>query len=957
MPFDLLRRLLRTIAMLYRSPRSVAGAWSFAGWLLIAAATVEAQLPLEPPATVALRDGPASVVLADLDRDGDLDAVFASGPDGTGGDIAWSPSDGVGGWGAVQTIDAAFAFAKDVVAADLDRDGDLDVAAVSFQNNRIAWWENLLGDGSSWSAARIISSSLDGAVALTAADIDRDGDLDLAACARLDNAILWFANDGSPGNGGWVSRQVNHAALPEATDLAIADLDRDGDLDIVAAARGEGQVVWYESDGTPEDGVGGDGTSWSRRTVALGLDAPRAVAVADLDRDGDVDVAVGTADAVTWVARDGGTWAAPVDLGTVAAPRHLEAVDLDRDGDRDLLTADLDEDRVVWWENALDVPAQTFIEHTIDATLDGARGVAAADVENDGDVDIVAGGFFADAVRWFEHDPIHRSASFEPIEVSTGAAFSAAAADLDHDGDLDVVAGTVWHERQGDTFVPRIFDVFGALDALAVGDLDHDGDLDVAGSTGGDLYWWQSDGTPADGVGGRLGTSWTRFTVSTGHARLEELSVVDLDGDGDLDLLASDLNGDEVLWWQSDGSPADEMGGDGNSWTERIVDATTESPRSALARDVDRDGDLDVVVVAQLETPAFWRNDGGAILWTRQEIGGFLTLDAAVVDADADGDLDLLTGLGGSGDGRVQLHEQLSPADGTTWASPTTIGILEMGDVFTDDIAAADFDLDGDSDIAALSGMGRIVWWSNPSLPGGWPRADVAPGIFIAFDVVAAEASSAAIDLLLPGSTGMTLWRNLAAQAELLASDLGVTRLEEGTKTPVLRLNARTLGRSGDNQAEIALLDLLFEEAPGLPADATELSSVVDAVSLYEDIDSSGTFDDSIDFLIGRLSTPTAIAGVVGFELPDFTATIGSSGFRNYFLVIETSADAEAQSLDLLRLTLRIDRSRMEDAVYGAPLILRAPENVSTLSLAIQDVLFADGFESGNLDGWAASSP
>ncbi|MEM8994851.1 MAG: VCBS repeat-containing protein, partial [Acidobacteriota bacterium] len=151
--------------------------------LAVYALPASAQLPLEPASPVGALDGPNAVLFADLDRDGDLDAVVARGPDGTQGGIVFFTFD-AGSWGSAQTIDGSFDFAKDLVAVDLDRDGDLDVAAVSFQDDQLAWWENLSGDASSWSGTRIIDGAADGAVALAAGDIDGDGDPDLVACLR-----------------------------------------------------------------------------------------------------------------------------------------------------------------------------------------------------------------------------------------------------------------------------------------------------------------------------------------------------------------------------------------------------------------------------------------------------------------------------------------------------------------------------------------------------------------------------------------------------------------------------------------------------------------------------------------------------------------------------------------------------------------------------------------------------
>ncbi|MEM1181704.1 MAG: VCBS repeat-containing protein [Acidobacteriota bacterium] len=928
------------------------------------AGPLRAQLPLEPPATVGAADGPNAVVLADLDRDGDLDAVVAQGPDGTGGGVVFFPFN-AGAWGAAVTLDSGFPFAKDLVAVDLDRDGDLDVAAVSFQDDRVAWWENEAGDGSMWSTRRIIDPSANGAVAVAAGDVDGDGDPDLVAALRVAGALRWYENDGSPGDGGWTTRTVNASVFSEATDVDLGDINGDGALDVVAAGRSADEVAWWANDGSPGDGVGGDGNSWTEGVVTSALTAPRALVLEDLDLDGDLDVAVGTATRLVWLARDGAGWSPPAEISLFAGSRHLQATDLDLDGRRDLLGASVDGDRVTWWRNAA---AGAFEEHDIDGALNEARGVVAGDLDRDGDVDIVATTFSDDSIELYENRPIHRRASFDEVEVAPDFAAAAMAADVDGDGDLDLIGGgpLTWYERSETSFTARVIDTFagltgGQLVHVDAADIDGDGDLDLAGGNAFRLFWWENDGTPQDGIGGGLGTSWTRHPVSDGHSQLDGTAVVDFNRDGAPDLLAFDLTGDQVLWWQNDGTPADGLGGDGNSWTEAVIDGVTASPRAALPRDVDRDGDMDVVVVAQLASQrvSWWRNDAGATSWSQQMIGGGTPLVAAVEDIDADGDLDIVTGSGGGvGGAGLSLIRQLSPGDGSGWQVPgELIGSLP-DEPFMTELDAADLDLDGRIDLVGVGDRDRLYWWQNPDDVGGWPREDVSIDQFRADGLRVQDADGDGLpDLIVPSlfASKIVIFRNRAAQAQLIASEVPSVFLEEGEEAALLRINAITLGRVGDNQAEIAALELLLEETPGDPLSGPEASSVLDELRFYEDIDGSGDLDPDVDTLIATLAAPEPDAGALRFELPDFAATIGSANFRSYFLAALMTSDAVAQSVDSLRVTLRTSESRMEDATYDSPLVLFDPEETSTPVLTIENVLFADGFESGDTSRWSST--
>ena len=78
--------------------------------------------------------------------------------------------------------------ANSVYAADVDGDGDIDVLSASFNDDKIAWYENTSGDGSTWTD-HAITTAADGAQSVYAADVDGDGDIDALSASGLDNKI------------------------------------------------------------------------------------------------------------------------------------------------------------------------------------------------------------------------------------------------------------------------------------------------------------------------------------------------------------------------------------------------------------------------------------------------------------------------------------------------------------------------------------------------------------------------------------------------------------------------------------------------------------------------------------------------------------------------------------------------------------------------------------------------
>ena len=148
-------------------------------------------------------------------------------------------------------------------------------------------WSNPTGPGaplrgaSSWSNKKEITYVSNGARIVTLGDVDADGDLDVIAASYYDNTVRWFENDGS---GSWLGDRVNGAFVGHViTTTAInaqgvvgADIDGDGDLDLATASSGDNTVAWYTNLG--------DGRFCELKTVvdrdARGV---RTVVAADLD--------------------------------------------------------------------------------------------------------------------------------------------------------------------------------------------------------------------------------------------------------------------------------------------------------------------------------------------------------------------------------------------------------------------------------------------------------------------------------------------------------------------------------------------------------------------------------------------------------------------------------------------------------------------------------------------------
>lgn len=91
------------------------------------------------------------------------------------------------------TVDNYFAGAFSVYAADVDGDGDIDVLGAARDAWVIAWWENTAGDGTAWTK-HTVDIPFAYACSVFAADVDGDGDIDILGAAEIDNDITWWEN-------------------------------------------------------------------------------------------------------------------------------------------------------------------------------------------------------------------------------------------------------------------------------------------------------------------------------------------------------------------------------------------------------------------------------------------------------------------------------------------------------------------------------------------------------------------------------------------------------------------------------------------------------------------------------------------------------------------------------------------------------------------------------------------
>ncbi len=352
-----------------------------------------------------------------------------------------------------------------------------------------------------------IDGDFGGAFTVYSADIDDDGDLDVLGAAADDDAITWWENDNGSGTS-WTKRTID-SNFESATSIYAEDINNDGNIDILGAAFVGKEVAWWEN-------INGSGTSWTKRTIDSNFTGAYSVYSADINNDGNMDV-LGAA----WV-----------------------------------------DDDIVWWESGPSIiigSPPTWIKHIVDGSFDGATSVYAEDVDDDGDMDILGTAYYANDITWWENN----------------------------DG-----SGTSWTEHTVDGNFDGARSVYSA-------DLNDDGDIDILGAAGSDdaITWWENNLSSMP--------PWIKHTIDSNFDAAHSVYAGDIDNDGDLDVLGASVDDDDISWWENDD-------GDGTSWTEHLVDGNFDGAISVYSADIDGDDNLDILGAAAYDDDITWWDLEGA---------------------------------------------------------------------------------------------------------------------------------------------------------------------------------------------------------------------------------------------------------------------------------------------------------------------------------------------------------
>jgi len=637
--------------------------------------------------------------LADLDKDGDLDIVVGSS---RGRILAWFENlDGKGNFSDKKIIYDKSDGMTVIVLEDINRDGNIDILVSYWEGNQLVYFINN-GNGT-FSDKNVIDEGI-GIYGLCVADIDGDSKRDILVSFANNNKIVCYKS--LDGVGAYSDYIIVDSTVIDPRSLMATDIDSDGDNDLFCLSGKE--MIWYEN-------IDGQGDLGNKKQLLDFNKSAKVIIAKDIDNDGDDDIVVGHSEdgEVIWFENKDGQGdfsEEKVIIDDFEGAYGICVSDFDKNNTQDICAASYYGSKLVWMKNTnANFGTPIIIE---EADIKRPEEMVTGDFDGDGDLDVVLGCDYEDNLVLYKNN----GASFNLTSIYTDDdAYNRIIdkADIDGDGDLDVLTAInkwtnfllVWYENDGsgnfvikDTIDKNQYDISD----FEPRDIDNDGDIDIVITSVNDnsVGWYKNDGN---------GNFSSQIYIMDALEKASEISINDLDRDGDLDIIAiSNRKSKIVYFYNKDGK--------GNFSDGEIIENTKSYPSLIHTVDLDSDGDNDILYSSSGDNSLFWHKnlDGNGNFGEAIKLTDFYLVNQDYIvpyDLDSDGDIDIVIGK--------ESYESIKWLENTDGKGKFGRINNVLDDIsYLEEVLVGDIDGDSRKDVIYISSdENKLIWSKNLIAP------------------------------------------------------------------------------------------------------------------------------------------------------------------------------------------------------------------------------------------------
>jgi hypothetical protein len=505
---------------------------------------------------------------------------------------------------------------------DYDNDGDKDLNlcylgsnAKFYRNEPVNGLPHYIEDTVYLAQISVLSPNSSYSYAVFA-DLNNDGKIDLVTAGF--SGLTCYYNLGSVAQPEWVKKdsvfQVVNTLIGSDAKPELGDLDGDGDLDLLVGI-GEsllggppaGTTKGFRNVGTSSAPIFEEFTSFATGIPDVGLNAYPCLA--DMDNDGKLDLLMGRDLASFYYFKNNGTVNLPqwvnvasfISTETSHYWKNPDFVDIDNDGDFDLVYG-TDDGNLITYQNNGTISAPVFAYNGSFfpvVKVPGHSTVSLADIDNDGDLDMVSGTSLGQ-VRLIKNNGTRMLPNFALTagnlgNMSTSSYSVPKFADFNNDGFMDVVIGAT--DGKVYLYLQTInnFNLVNWFPTVDVGwssfpapvDLDGDGDMDllVGGETSASVIFLEN-------TGNNTFVTNQSFIAGINFGSYNRPSFGDVDNDGDYDLVIGSLWG-SMKFYENTGTSTVPV------WTERnslVAGMDRDQNSSPFFADIDGDTRKDLII-------------------------------------------------------------------------------------------------------------------------------------------------------------------------------------------------------------------------------------------------------------------------------------------------------------------------------------------------------------------------